>query len=51
MQMHDILRQLKRYDGKFQRKAVQAAIANQEQITPELRHCIIFCVIGMDERS
>jgi hypothetical protein len=36
MQMHDILRQLKRYDGKFQRKAVQAAIANQEQITPEL---------------
>jgi hypothetical protein len=36
MQMYDILSQLKRYDGKFQRKAVQAAIANQEQIIPEL---------------
>ncbi|MBN1680937.1 MAG: DUF1186 domain-containing protein, partial [Anaerolineae bacterium] len=36
MQMQLILRKLERYDGTFPRKAVQAAIANQEQITPEL---------------
>lgn len=36
MQLQAILSKLKRYDGKFQRKAVQAAIANREQITPEL---------------
>jgi hypothetical protein len=34
--MLDILRQLKRYNGTFPRKALQAAVANREQITPEL---------------
>jgi hypothetical protein len=36
MQIQTILTKLKRYDRVFQRKAVQAAIANQEQITPDL---------------
>lgn len=36
MQIRDILRQLKRYNGTFPRDAVQAAIAQQKQITPEL---------------
>jgi hypothetical protein len=36
MQMQAILSKLKRYDGTFPRQAVQAAIVNQEQITPEL---------------
>jgi hypothetical protein len=36
MHVQDILRQLKHYNGTFPRKALQAAVANREQITPEL---------------
>ncbi|NDJ75051.1 MAG: DUF1186 domain-containing protein [Chloroflexi bacterium] len=36
MQVPDILRQLKRYNGAFPRKALQAAIAHRDPITPEL---------------
>ena len=36
MQLQTILRELKNYDRTFPRRAVQAAIASQEEITPEL---------------
>lgn len=36
MEVTDIIGQLERFKGKFEREAVEAAVARKEEITPEL---------------